>query len=257
MVVIGTIMSEGFISSIKKVMLGEDAGVSSDGVSTNSAGAGKIDGIGVGPKGELGVARRKRRIAKARNPKLFADIAKGGELDLMHYKEDAVELDRYANELDEAGNDTVVANPELKDPKDPDPKTKLPKKRILKRGKGEIELHPELPTRFEGVIDEGRRTAARPTQKCDFLVKTGLGDIKHLTWYRNALRNPSICVNSAQYRPVVADVLDRLLDLIFADPVLYNRLRMQLLQNREREQSESVDPNERFLRWKEKSGGSR
>jgi hypothetical protein len=78
----------------------------------------------------------------------------------------------------------------------------------------------------------------------------GLGDIEHLTWYRNALQDPSICINSAQYRPVVADVLDQLLDLIFADAVLYNRLRMQLLQNREREQSEDTDELERFARWK-------
>jgi hypothetical protein len=77
--------------------------------------------------------------------------------------------------------------------------------------------------------------------------------IKQITWYRNALQDPSICINSAQYRPIVADVLDELLDLIFADPVLYNRLRMQLLQRCEREQSESVDDseeNERFLRWR-------
>jgi hypothetical protein len=79
----------------------------------------------------------------------------------------------------------------------------------------------------------------------------GLGDIEHLTWYRNALQDPSICINSAQYRPVVADILEQLLDLIFADPVLYNRLRMQLLQNREREQSEEVDDEAaRFASWK-------
>jgi hypothetical protein len=138
----------------------------------------------------------------------------------------------------------------------PKKKTKMPpSKRSLRRGPdAEILLNPVLPTRFEDVVDESHKRPKRPTQRCDFLVKMGLGDIEHLTWYRNALQDPSICINSAQYRPVVAEVLDQLLDLILADPVLYNRLRMQLLQNREREQSEEVDDDVhergRFAMWK-------
>jgi hypothetical protein len=62
-----------------------------------------------------------------------------------------------------------------------------------------------------------------------------INTIKQITWYRNALQDPSICINSAQYRPIAADVLDELLELIFADPVLYNLLRMQLLQRCERD----------------------
>jgi len=93
-------MTESFMTSIKKILLGEDAGVSSDAVSTNNVGSGKVAAVGVPSDGEPGgTARRKRRIAKARNPRLFRDLAKGGEINLAHYKEDAVELLRYASKL--------------------------------------------------------------------------------------------------------------------------------------------------------------
>jgi hypothetical protein len=67
----------------------EDAGVSADGVATNSAGGGKIDGIGVGPHGEPGVdRRRRRRLAKRRNTKLYDAIMRGGTVEVMDYPDE-------------------------------------------------------------------------------------------------------------------------------------------------------------------------
>jgi hypothetical protein len=144
------------------------------------------------------------------------------------------------------------------DGKDLDPKAtlmKAAKKKLFKKRDGStIEIHPSLPTRHYGeeFVDEGRRTAQRPTARCDYLCKIGLAgdDIEHLTWYRNVLKDPSICINNATMRPVISNILNRILDLVFGDAVLYNRLRLLLLQEREREQSESVDPVTRFENWK-------
>jgi hypothetical protein len=131
--------------------------------------------------------------------------------------------------------------------------TKKRKMRVPLKGGGEILLHPELPTRNfgESAVDEGRRTAQRPTARCDYLCKIGLAgdDIEHLTWYRKVLKDPSICINNSTMRPVISNVLNHILDLVFRDAVLYNRLRLLLLQEREREQS-AVDPVTRFENWK-------
>jgi hypothetical protein len=103
-------------------------------------------------------------------------------------------------------------------------------------------LHPELPHRhFEDVMDESRRHGvSRPTAKCDYLCKIGLAgdDVAQLTWYRNVLKDPSICINNATMLPVTTNILNHILDLVFDDAVLYNRLRLLLLQERERAQSE-------------------
>jgi hypothetical protein len=54
-------------------------------------GAGKVDGIGIGPRGEP-AARSKRRIAKRQSPALFKAPSQ---------EQCAIELMRYADELDE------------------------------------------------------------------------------------------------------------------------------------------------------------
>jgi hypothetical protein len=67
-----------------------DAGLSADKVPMNSAGAGKIDGIGVGTRGEPG-ARKRHRDARRQSPKLFAAIARGGTVEMTHVKEDEID----------------------------------------------------------------------------------------------------------------------------------------------------------------------
>jgi hypothetical protein len=242
-------MTDGFITSIKKILL-EDAGLSGDPVPANNIGSGNI--AGTPPDSPPGAAhRRRKRLMSRRDRNLHKALtAENGvvELDLLSYA--------GQHRFDEGKDGVIDTKPEISlsgNEVDPNPKKskKLPSKLSLRRGPdAEILIDPIVATRFEDVVAESHKRPKRPTQRCDFLVKMGLGDIEHLTWYRNALQDPFICVNSAQYRPVVAEVLDQLLDLIFADPVLYNRLRMQLLQNREREQSEDTDELERFARWK-------
>jgi hypothetical protein len=237
-----------------KSKVAEDSGLSSDGVATNSAGGGHVDGIGIGPKGEPG-ARKKSRDARRRNSKLFAAIARGGTVEMSHYNEDddLAEGDPVVNVA------PTIADDPSKDRSYPTLKSagKKPTKKNLRRGDAEIVVAPELPTRFENMVDESRgRAAARPTAKLDYLVKIGLGDKRYITFYRNALKDPSICVNNATYRPVVARLLNELLDIIMGDPVLYNRLRMQLLEHPPDQGENEVpeDEDERFRRWRVTSG---
>jgi hypothetical protein len=62
----GSSMSDwSSLVSAARSVLTEDAGVSSDGTPGNQVGAGKIDGIGVGAKGEPGVDKRKKRKLRA------------------------------------------------------------------------------------------------------------------------------------------------------------------------------------------------
>jgi hypothetical protein len=81
-------MNESLNTTIMKMrLLREDAGQSADGVATNSSGAGQIDGIGVGPRGEPGGAahrRRKRYALKSRTDRKLHKAPTGRvELDLM------------------------------------------------------------------------------------------------------------------------------------------------------------------------------
>jgi hypothetical protein len=253
----------GFISTIRDMLLSEDAGVSaSDGLATNAVGSGKVAGLGVPPQGEPGAHRRRKREAfkSPRDQRLYRKMLKGGHVEISESGRW-----RFGLGLFEKDADAVELHPVLPDrPSDKElaPHLKVTKKRKMRvplKGGGEILLHPELPNRNfgESAVDESRRTAQRPTAKCDYLCKIGLAadDLEHLTWYRNVLKDPSICINNATMRPVISNVLNHILDLVFSDSVLYNRLRLLLLQEREREQSESVvdvsENNERFRRWSE------
>ena len=58
-------MNESLITSIKRLLLREDGGVSADPVAANSAGGGQVGGIGIGPRGEPGGRRHRRRKREA------------------------------------------------------------------------------------------------------------------------------------------------------------------------------------------------
>jgi hypothetical protein len=124
-------MTEGFMTTIKR-LLREDAGLSAGGVPANSAGAGKLDCIGIGPKGEPG-GRKKRRETRRRDLKFLATLARGGTVELSHFHED---------EIDE-GEPVVDTSPTLDNdrPDVKDPKNKTTKK-SLKRGDAEIVIAP-------------------------------------------------------------------------------------------------------------------
>jgi hypothetical protein len=88
-------------------------------------------------------------------------------------------------------------------------------------------------------------------------IRLGLGDVKKIWYYREAIRDPEKGVRNPTLRPYVGEVLEKLIDLIFRDQVLYNRVRAILTkQDRTRgedELPEDVDDSEnnaRFRRWK-------
>jgi hypothetical protein len=208
-------MSESLITTIKKHLLREDAGVSSDGVATNSAGDGQVDGIGIGPKGEPG-ARKRRRDARRQSPQLFAAIRRGGTVEMTHVKE---------------GDPIVNTAPTISDDPDKDqsyPKLKIgkkPSKTQLRRGGADIILDPEIPHRCEDTVDEDRPGGM---VRIDLLIRLGLGHVKKINYYRQAIRDPESAVKNPTLRPYVGEVLEQTLDLIFKDAQLYNRFRTLL-----------------------------
>lgn len=99
--------------------------------------------------------------------------------------------------------------------------TKLDKDKKKKRTGSVIDLNPTVPTHVSEEYNQN---------KLDRLIRLGLGDQQHLSYYRAAMNDPEGTVNSILYRPYVAKALDNLLDLIFDDPVTYNRIQMALQQ---------------------------
>jgi hypothetical protein len=120
----------------------------------------------------------------------------------------------------------------------------------LKRGGGVLVLNPELPTRFEDLVDEDR---AGGMVRIDYLIRIGLGDVRKINYYRQAIRDPEAAVRNPTLRHYVGEVLERTLDLIFNDAQLFNRFRT-LLQKQDKTRGENElpegDENERFLRWR-------
>ncbi len=76
------------------------------------------------------------------------------------------------------------------------------------------------------MIDEKLlQEAYRPIDKILWLVKNGLGrDQTKMMYYQQAIQNPQITVQQVAFRGYVAEVLDKLCDLIFTDPILYARV---------------------------------
>jgi hypothetical protein len=112
-----------------------------------------------------------------------------------------------------------------------------------------IDVNPILPDRYESFVDEDR---AGGTVRIDYLVRIGLGDVRKIFYYRQAIRDPEAAVRNPVLRPYVGEVLERALDLIFNDSQLFNRFRT-LLQKQDRTRGEDElpeDESERFLRWK-------
>lgn len=76
-------------------------------------------------------------------------------------------------------------------------------------------------------IQEGRSS-----QKIDYLLRIGLAhNTSKLNMYRRVLSDPSSAVNNQITRPYVAEVLDSVLDLIFNDATLWNRVKTILLKS--------------------------
>lgn len=75
--------------------------------------------------------------------------------------------------------------------------------------------------------------AARPQSKIDYLIRIGLGhDKSKLTLYRRVLSDPYVGVTTQTLRPLAAEILDNLLDILFTDPQVWNRVKTILLRKK-------------------------
>lgn len=73
--------------------------------------------------------------------------------------------------------------------------------------------------------------ATRSQSKIDYLIKIGLGhDYGKLPYYRKVVANPKAAVTQQYLRPYTAELLDNLIDLIFSDTFLWNRVKTLLLR---------------------------
>lgn len=96
--------------------------------------------------------------------------------------------------------------------------------------------------------------APRPMNKIDFLIKLGLGDPDKLYLYRRVLANPKEGTEVPMLRPILADVTDQLLDLIFSDNQLWTRLYTLLQRSRGSERERAQLKKSRS--WLSEDGGA-
>ena len=89
------------------------------------------------------------------------------------------------------------------------------------------------------------------------MIRLGLGDMKKIWYYRNAIKDPPTANKNPTLRPFVAEVLEKLVDMIFRDQVLYNRVRALLTksdhtrgENELPEDTDDIFERKRFERWK-------
>lgn len=68
----------------------------------------------------------------------------------------------------------------------------------------------------------------------NFLVVNGLGkDQSKMSYYIRILQDPNVIRNNYAFVPYAAEILNNLTNFIFNDPVLYNRLRSDLVNKRQ------------------------
>lgn len=71
--------------------------------------------------------------------------------------------------------------------------------------------------------------AGRSTQRIEQLVRLGIGsDVTKMAYYRRVVTDPHRSVQNPVLRPYCAEVLDKVLTVIFSDEYMYNRLRNDL-----------------------------
>ena len=117
-----------------------------------------------------------------------------------------------------AGSDDDAAGNDPKDSKLNEPvQTVDPKKFVV--------VNPNL------VGDRSAVVESRDTARIDYLIRLGLGDSDRLNFYRQVLTDPKKANEVPYLRKYVAEVLDLVLDIIFKDPQMYNRVRTKLQDN--------------------------
>lgn len=81
-------------------------------------------------------------------------------------------------------------------------------------------------------LETDKLTESRSPTKIDYLIRNGLGDQDHLTYYRQAMADPKKAIMNPNLRKYVAEVLDEVLDIVFNDAQMYNRVRTVLQKGR-------------------------
>lgn len=71
----------------------------------------------------------------------------------------------------------------------------------------------------------------RSQTETDYFIRLGLGDQDHLTYYRQAIMDPQKANMNPNLRSYVAEVTEQLLDIIWGDSQMKNRLRTILQHN--------------------------
>lgn len=85
----------------------------------------------------------------------------------------------------------------------------------------------------------------RSQTETDYFIRLGLGDQDHLSYYRQAIMDPSRANMNPNLRKYVAEVSEQLLDIIWGDAQMKNRLRT-ILQDKYMRQTD-VDNRQRGL----------
>jgi hypothetical protein len=67
--------------------------------------------------------------------------------------------------------------------------------------------------------------------KFERLLRLGLAPRARLDYYRKALRNTKSSINLAEFRPIILDILDKLIANTISDPMIYNKTQQNLLRN--------------------------
>lgn len=103
--------------------------------------------------------------------------------------------------------------------------TEEPKKKVTKRSlKAVLDLDPVHPA---AKLNE----TVKNQSNIDLLIKLGLGDPKQIIYYRKVFQDPKAAVMNTQLRKYAGEVLEDLLDIVFADQTTFQRIRMFLQNN--------------------------
>ena len=85
--------------------------------------------------------------------------------------------------------------------------------------------------------DHDTTTPHKTNPKLDLLLRLGLADPKQLQTYRRALRSSEKqALSSPQLRTKLADLLDKLIDMITKDPSAYARIRQDVIKGKKEAQ---------------------
>jgi hypothetical protein len=86
---------------------------------------------------------------------------------------------------------------------------------------------------------------ARSQTETDYFIRLGLGDQDHLNYYRQAIMDPARANMNPNLRKYVSEVAEQLLDIVWGDTQMKNRLRT-ILQDKYMRQTD-VDNRQRGL----------